>query len=183
MGPTLIMEKTMRSAIKQKGFTLIELLVVIAVIGILASVVLASLNSARGKARDARRFSDLNQISLALELYYDDYGTYPQLLAYIFPNRADPQDVNWTGAFTTAMRPYINPVPQDPAGRPYMYSSTNSGQKYGLMTEVESTANYAKSINDGGSFNNGQYYYEVGSAPTGCGRLGTEWWGATTINC
>ncbi len=62
---------------KEKGFTLIELLVVIAVIGILASVVLASLNSARGKARDARRLSDVQQLQTALEFYYDTYGFYP----------------------------------------------------------------------------------------------------------
>lgn len=63
--------------VKNKGFTLIELLVVIAIIGILSSVVLASLNSARAKARDARRISDLKQISLALELYYDSNRSYP----------------------------------------------------------------------------------------------------------
>lgn len=60
----------------KRGFTLIELLVVIAIIGILASVILAALNSARSKARDARRKSDLQQIALALELYHDKHGTY-----------------------------------------------------------------------------------------------------------
>jgi len=60
----------------KKGFTLIELLVVIAIIGLLSSVVLASLNTARMKSRDARRLSDLSQISKALELYYDDNSTY-----------------------------------------------------------------------------------------------------------
>ena len=60
-----------------RGFTLIELLVVIAIIGILASVVLASLNSARVKGRDARRISDVKQIQLALELYYDKNQSYP----------------------------------------------------------------------------------------------------------
>ena len=60
----------------REGFTLIELLVVIAIIGILSSVVLASLNSARAKARDARRKSDLNQIRIALSMYYNGYGNY-----------------------------------------------------------------------------------------------------------
>jgi prepilin-type N-terminal cleavage/methylation domain-containing protein len=62
---------------RNKGFTLIELLVVIAIIGILSSVVLASLNSARSKSRDAKRMSDVKQIQLALELYYDQNGSYP----------------------------------------------------------------------------------------------------------
>lgn len=67
-----------RAARKQaNGFTLIELLVVIAIIGLLSSVVLASLSSARGKAKDARRTSDLKQIQVALELYYDSNRAYP----------------------------------------------------------------------------------------------------------
>ena len=60
-----------------KGFTLIELLVVIAIIGILSSVVLASLNSARKKARDGRRVSEIGQIKVALELSFDKNNTYP----------------------------------------------------------------------------------------------------------
>src|SRR3989338_3128827 len=52
------------------GFTLIELLVVISIIGLLSSVVLASLNNARAKARDTRRIQDFKQISTALYLYY-----------------------------------------------------------------------------------------------------------------
>ncbi len=60
-----------------RGFTLIELLVVIAIIGILASVILASLNSARSRARDAKRISDMQQIETALELYYNNHGDYP----------------------------------------------------------------------------------------------------------
>lgn len=61
----------------RQGFTLIELLVVIAIIGILASIVLASLNTARKKSRDARRVADLNQIRLAQEMYFDSAnGTY-----------------------------------------------------------------------------------------------------------
>jgi len=62
---------------KQKGFTLIELLVVISIIGLLASVVLVALNSARTKARDAKRVADLQQIAKAAELFYDSQNKYP----------------------------------------------------------------------------------------------------------
>ncbi|MFZ4500153.1 MAG: type II secretion system protein [Minisyncoccia bacterium] len=66
---------------KEKGFTLIELLVVIAVIGILASVVMASLNSARVKARNARRNSDIKQLVNAFNLGITNTGTLPDSTA------------------------------------------------------------------------------------------------------
>ncbi len=71
----------------KKGFTLVELLVVIAIIGLLATIAFISLNSARGKARDAKRVSDFRQIQTALELYYNDKTTpsYPLALADIVP--------------------------------------------------------------------------------------------------
>jgi prepilin-type N-terminal cleavage/methylation domain-containing protein len=62
----------MNTTMKQRGFTLIELLVVIAIIGILASVVLASLNSARDKGEDAAIRSNLNNARAQAELSYDD---------------------------------------------------------------------------------------------------------------
>ncbi len=62
---------------RNKGFTLIELLVVIAIIGILASVVLASLNSARTKSRDTSRAAQVKEVKKAMEIYYLDNGAYP----------------------------------------------------------------------------------------------------------
>lgn len=62
---------------KKNGFTLIELLVVISVISLLSSVIFASLNKARSKARDARRISDLHQLSNALALYVNDIENIP----------------------------------------------------------------------------------------------------------
>lgn len=91
---------------KKSGFTLIELLVVIAIIGVLASVVLASLNSARRKSRDARRVADIKQMQLALELYFDSNGEYPDATSKLAPN-------------------FIAAVPVDPVGiaQAYLYNA------------------------------------------------------------
>lgn len=61
----------------RNGFTLIELLVVMAIIALLSSVVLATLATARSKARDSRRVADIQQLMTALELYNDANGHYP----------------------------------------------------------------------------------------------------------
>ena len=61
----------------QKGFTLIELLLVIAIIGLLVSIVTTVFISARDKSKDAKRLTDVKQISTALELHFDATGGYP----------------------------------------------------------------------------------------------------------
>lgn len=112
----------------RQGFTLIELLVVIAIIGILSSVVLASLNSARKKSRDARRVADIKQLQLALELYYDANPTigYPTGLSSLAPA-------------------YIPVVPTDPSTRAaYTYAALGSGTNctsYHLMATLEESTN------------------------------------------
>jgi type II secretion system protein G len=93
-----------------KGFTLIELLVVIAIIGILASIIMVSLGSARAKGRDAKRISDIRTIQLALEEYYNDNGTYPPTQAALYSGTISPG--------------YIPTVPLDPKDNQTQYSYT-----------------------------------------------------------
>lgn len=136
---------------RQSGFTLIELLVVIAIIGILSSVVLASLNSARKKSRDARRVADVRQLQLALELYYDaNSSKYPTALSALAPT-------------------YIAAVPNDPGSNlAYAYvglqgsaSAAATCGSYHLGTKIEdTTANSTLLANDidatvGGTFGTG----------------------------
>jgi general secretion pathway protein G len=75
----------------RKGFTLVELLVVISLIGILASLLIVSLEGSRKSARDGRRKADLEQIRTALEMYRRDsttnsYPTSPLTTATGFSN-------------------------------------------------------------------------------------------------
>ena len=95
-----------------RGFTLIELLVVIAIIGVLATVVLASLNTARRKSRDARRVADIKQVQLALELYFDGAGAgnYPTGNA----TACDGTSANVYGLQVLVTNGYIASIPHDP---------------------------------------------------------------------
>jgi prepilin-type N-terminal cleavage/methylation domain-containing protein len=123
----------------QRGFTLIELLVVIAIIGILASIILVSLASARLQAFNARRFSDLKQFQNAFELYYSDHNAYP----ISYPNWST-QCAGWSGpggdVLATALVPkYITAEPTDPQMNAasnqncYLYKSDPTGSNYKIM--------------------------------------------------
>ena len=115
-----------------RGFTLIELLVVIAIIGILSSVVLASLNSARAKARDANRSASIKQVQLALELYYDSNGSY-----------VSSPDVVLDVALTAPLTPtYISKIPTSPSSGSYKYynNSQNPATYYAIYIPYETKA-------------------------------------------
>lgn len=147
------------------GFTLIELLIVIAIIGILASIILASVQSVRAKSRDLRRLADIKQITSALELYYSDKGVYPPSQndgVNCTPNFWDCSDYDtgstglpFIGTLVTAG--YMIPIPVDPInnstyryqywrGQGNLYSCTTApftGLKYILVIKTfESNPGY-----------------------------------------
>lgn len=117
---------------RKKGFTLIELLVVISIIGLLSSIVLASLNSARIKSRDARRMLDILTIKNALELYAsDNSGNYPSDATswyWVSDNNYAGQSVP-PCISTGGLIPYIPSACsfKDPQGNPYGYFRRSDG--------------------------------------------------------
>lgn len=140
--------KNRRQSKSLTGFTLIELLIVIAIIGLLSSVVLASLNSARAKSRDAKRRADLRQLSIALEMYFDDNNGYPSSdigsgVAWR-SSGADCESYNGSGTYTTSgplgwipdLAPtYIPVLPLDPRplGGDGCYLYISNGVDYKLL--------------------------------------------------
>lgn len=132
---------------QNKGFTLIELLVVIAIISLLSSIVMASLSSARMKARDAKRLATLRSIGTALELYYSKYGSYPEWSTATWGRdcggfRGDNDPTNTflqplvTEGFLTA---YIDDP--DTGECKIQYRSEKSGQGYRIVQHMEAIPN------------------------------------------
>ncbi|MCX6704341.1 MAG: prepilin-type N-terminal cleavage/methylation domain-containing protein [Candidatus Woesebacteria bacterium] len=111
------------------AFTLIELLVVVSIIGILAVLVMANLNSARSRARDAARKSDLRNISTALRLYYNDKATFPATFTFGAP-------------FTSGSTTYMEAVPQDSLypDQAYKYTQTPGGDGFALQACLENSS-------------------------------------------
>lgn len=62
---------------KQKGLSLIEGLVIVGIIGLLGTLAAIALDSARERARDAKRLADVVRTQAALELYFNDKNSYP----------------------------------------------------------------------------------------------------------
>ena len=127
------------------GFTLIELLVVISIIGILATLVAANLNSARSRARDAERKSDLKNIQTALRLYYNDNNSYPP--SGYFDNL-------WGREWNIGSTVYMNTLPQDPlSSQTYKYLLGSDTDSYTLSACMENTSDTScKSISSLGGW-------------------------------
>lgn len=122
----------------KSGFTLIELLVVIAIIGVLSSIVLASLNTSRQKARDSRRRADLRQVALALELHFDSTRTYPSTTGSWWGTCSTygSHDINGANGWVPNLAPThipVLPIDPRPTGTDGCYLYRSDGANYKLL--------------------------------------------------
>lgn len=115
-----------------QGFTLIELLVVISIIGLLSSILLVSLNSARAKARDARKMADLGALTKAFALFYELNGR--------MPNNYNPGSGACAGStyYDQSMNELvtaklISSIPKGPSGADYCYYNYDSNNVIGAL--------------------------------------------------
>ncbi len=88
----------------KKGFTLVEIIVVVFIIGVITSFVVVSFSNPRQKSRDIKRISDITQLQMALNSYYQFEGTYPESLV---------AGQSLVGSSTEIV--FIQNIPQNPA--------------------------------------------------------------------
>ena len=134
MGMIKIMNIKSITAKERNGFTLIELIVVITIISLLTIVTVSQFQTAKKKANDVARKGDINAVSKALQMYFNDYGYFPA-----------QNEIVWGGTFedSSANPPYVymkkmpreNYVPT----KPYCYKVSADGKKYGLYAQLENT--------------------------------------------
>ncbi len=106
-----------------KAFTLIEILIVIAIIGLLATVVIASMQNAKLRAQDTRRIEDISSIKKALEVYMVEHSRFPDSL----------QDL------TVGVQPVLSSIPKDPSGDParvYEYATSSDATDFVLKAKL-----------------------------------------------
>jgi general secretion pathway protein G len=133
----------------QSGFTLVELLVVMSIIGVLVTIVAGGFRSSQIRGRDAERKADLREIANALELFYSDYGKYPdasgtQIAACAYDPVADSGTACTWGddEFTDSKTVYFKELPEDPSSAyDYVYRivPSSSNQKFQLFARIENT--------------------------------------------
>ncbi len=125
----LVFKIIMKKMNLKKGFTLIELLVVVAIIGILASVVLASLNTARTKGADAAVKADMANIRAEAEIYYDD------------PAKGNGDYDTMCSADTIIANAIIH-IDANDGGTPACNTSTTPAQKWAISTTLKGTGTW-----------------------------------------
>ncbi len=167
----------------KKGFTLIELLVVIAIIGILASVVLASLNSARAKGAQAAVKGGMANMAAQIELYYDQNGTYG------LANGGGAVTSCSGGAFSdTVVQQALIQIGKNSAassgGQNSVICNTDAtGQKWAMSTTMKGDGNPTWCVDNSGWRNSGTATGgQCIGGSSGSGSTGTQVDGGNTSN-
>ena len=102
---------------RSRGFTLIEIMVVLVIIGVLAALIVPNVLERADDARVTAAHTDISNLMQSLKLYKLDNQRYPSadqgLDALVHKPTTNPVPPNW--------KPYVEKLPNDPWGRPYMY--------------------------------------------------------------
>lgn len=129
---------------KSRGFTLMELLVVMVLLGILVALGLTNFRGSQAKSRDSRRKSELRQIALTMETYFNDKGKYPDDDGAGHIMACAPDDVTkcdwgteWKDSKGTV---YMIMLPADPGNYVYYYDALGATNgSYQLYARLENT--------------------------------------------
>ncbi len=117
---------------QQNGFSLVEILVVLVILGLLVSVVAPTVLNRADEARVQKVYADFANIETALKLYRLDNFNYPSteqgLEALVSPSGLDPIPRNFKDGG------YLERIPQDPWGRPYLYLSPGDNGDFDLYS-------------------------------------------------
>jgi type II secretion system protein G len=148
-----------------RGFTLIELLVVISIVGLLATLVVANLNSARARARDAARKSDLKNISTSLRLYFNDKSFYPANNSsglILGCGSTGTSACTWGAPWVVGTTTYMQILPKDPiSSQSYKYEVGATLDTFTLSSCLENKSDEAGIVTTDTSWCPSGWQYQV----------------------
>jgi type II secretion system protein G len=118
----------------KKGFTLVELLVVITIISLLTVITVSQFQTAKKKSNDVARKGDLNAVSKALQMYFNDYGVFPATDVIVWGGTFEDSSVN--PAYV-----YMKKLPREnyTTAKPYCYKTSADLKKYAIFAQLENT--------------------------------------------
>ena len=117
---------------RQGGFSLIEVMVVLVIMGLLIGIVAPVVLTRADEARVQKARADFRSIEVALKLYRLDNARYPTteqgLEALVSPSPLSPQPPRFKAGG------YLERLPADPWGRPYLYLSPGEHGEFDLYS-------------------------------------------------